>query len=87
MEVHPVTAADEGEDVSQGGVLPRAYDQIPPKYKRLAKKALVSPTPVKAIRAQCLECCGWSSAEVKRCETLECFLFPYRNGRRPKVAE
>ena len=43
MEVHPVTAADEGEDVSQGGVLPRAYDQIPPKYKRLAKKSSREP--------------------------------------------
>jgi hypothetical protein len=41
-------------------------------------------TPVKAIRAKCLDCMGGSSKEVKLCNILECSLFPYRLGKRPK---
>jgi hypothetical protein len=41
-------------------------------------------TPVKAIRAKCLDCMGGSSKEVKRCNIPDCSLFPYRLGKRPK---
>jgi len=85
MDQHLVTATYEGEDDAQSDDLPRAYGQIPKKYKRLAKNTRARPTPVRAIRAQCLECCGWNSAEVKRCVSRECFLFPYRTGHRPKA--
>lgn len=33
-----------------------------------------------AIRNHCLECCGWSAAEVRRCTALECWLWPLRLG-------
>jgi len=39
-------------------------------------------TPVKAIRAYCIDCSGGNRAEVKRCELDDCPLFPYRMGRR-----
>lgn len=41
-------------------------------------------TPIKAIRAKCLDCCGGSSKEVRDCTAGDsCPLFPYRLGKRP----
>ena len=42
-------------------------------------------TPVKAIRAKCLDCCCGNTAEVRRCPAEKCALHPYRMGKRPKV--
>lgn len=39
--------------------------------------------PVKAIRQFCLECSGDSSAEVKRCTSEKCALYPFRFGKNP----
>ena len=41
-------------------------------------------TPVKAIRAKCLDCCGLQWSEVKVCPIKSCPLYPYRLGKRPK---
>lgn len=41
-------------------------------------------TPVKAIRAKCLECCCGNVAEVRTCDLEECPLHEYRMGHRPK---
>lgn len=41
-------------------------------------------TPVKSIRAKCLECCGYQNREVELCTALACPLFPYRMGKKPK---
>lgn len=41
-------------------------------------------TPIKAIRAKCLDCCGGSAKEVRGCSAPHCPLFPYRLGHRPK---
>ena len=38
-------------------------------------------TPKKAIRAKCLDCVGWQSAEVVKCVCKDCSLYPYRFGR------
>ena len=53
-------------------------------------------TPRSAIKAQCLECMGWQRAEVARCTSTLCPLYPFRRGnahsgkvgrpRRPKKA-
>lgn len=40
-------------------------------------------TPLRAIRAKCLDCCIGSSAEVKGCITKECSLWQYRLGTNP----
>lgn len=40
-------------------------------------------TPVKAIRAKCLDCCCGSSTEVKLCPCTGCPLYPYRTGHNP----
>lgn len=39
-------------------------------------------TPVKAIRAKCLEC-GGRPKEVRICETQTCSLYIYRLGKNP----
>lgn len=41
-------------------------------------------TPIKAIRAKCIDCCGGQMYEVSKCEATECPLFEYRMGHRPK---
>ena len=40
-------------------------------------------TPMKSIRAKCLDCCLGSPKEVRLCEHEGCALHPYRFGKRP----
>lgn len=40
-------------------------------------------TPLKAIRAKCIECSGDSPYEVKRCSSTDCVLYPFRFGKNP----
>jgi len=40
-------------------------------------------TPMKAVRAHCVECCGGSYAEANKCTATGCALWPYRMGRNP----
>ena len=42
-------------------------------------------TPVKAIRAKCLDCCCGHPSEVRFCTAVKCPLYPYRMGKRPKA--
>lgn len=44
-------------------------------------------TPIKAIRAKCIDCCGGQKAEVRLCPCEDCSLHPYRMGHRPKPAD
>ncbi|MCD8119432.1 MAG: hypothetical protein LUE29_08145 [Lachnospiraceae bacterium] len=44
-------------------------------------------TPIKAIRAKCLECCNDQVAEVRMCPCADCALWAYRMGHRPKDGE
>lgn len=41
-------------------------------------------TPIKAIRAKCLDCCCGQYQEVRLCASETCSLHPYRLGKRPK---
>lgn len=41
-------------------------------------------TPMKAIRARCLDCSGGSSKEVRSCTISDCPLYEYRLGHRPQ---
>ena len=40
-------------------------------------------SPLKAIRAKCLECCCGSAYEVKNCVIHDCELYPFRMGHNP----
>ena len=42
-------------------------------------------TPIKAIRAWCIDCSGGNRMEVRKCEHKKCPLFPYRLGKHPKL--
>ena len=44
-------------------------------------------TPMKAIRAKCLDCSGGSTKEAQHCLVESCPLFPYRFGMRPETAQ
>ena len=41
-------------------------------------------TPMKAIRAKCLDCNGTSN-EVKLCPCTDCALWPFRLGKNPNI--
>ena len=43
-------------------------------------------TPMKAIRAKCLDCCCGQRNEVRLCPCADCPLYPYRMGHRPGKA-
>ncbi len=40
-------------------------------------------TPIKAMRAKCLDCCGGIAKEVRECSIIKCPIWPYRMGKRP----
>lgn len=40
-------------------------------------------TPIRAIRAKCLDCTCGSPQEVRLCPTPDCPLYPYRMGHNP----
>ena len=42
-------------------------------------------TPIKAIRAYCLDCSCDSSYEVKLCPIKDCPLYPFREGHNPNI--
>lgn len=42
-------------------------------------------TPMKAIRAKCIDCCGGNIYEPRLCTAKNCPLHPYRLGKRPKT--
>lgn len=44
-------------------------------------------TPIKAIRAKCLDCCCGQYVEVRNCNVKSCPLHEYRHGKRPKKEE
>lgn len=40
-------------------------------------------TPMKAIRAKCLDCANGQFVEVRECPVKKCPLWEYRTGHRP----
>ena len=38
-------------------------------------------TPLKAIRARCIDCSGFELKEVRNCQHLDCPLYPLRMGK------
>ena len=53
--------------------------------KRLRKR-LGLPSPLRAIRLNCLDCCG-TSDEVRKCDVEKCNLWLYRFGRSPRESD
>ena len=42
-------------------------------------------TPMKAIRAKCLECSNGSANEVRLCPIPDCPLYEFRLGKNPNI--
>ena len=40
-------------------------------------------SPLKAIRAKCIDCCAGELAEVRNCHIEDCPLHPFRMGKNP----
>lgn len=40
-------------------------------------------SPIRSIRAKCLECSGYMPSEVRNCEIKECPLYFFRMGKNP----
>ena len=45
------------------------------------------PTPIKAIRAKCMDCTCNQPKEIRECRIVTCALWPYRMGKRPKQGD
>ena len=43
--------------------------------------------PMKAIRAECIECSGGSRSEVRKCQVTSCRSYPLPMGHRPQPSE
>lgn len=44
---------------------------------------MIITSPLKAIRAKCLECSNGSAADVRNCPIEKCELYPFRFGKNP----
>jgi len=44
---------------------------------------ITTATPIRSIRAYCLDCTGGERATVRNCSYTWCPLYPYRMGKRP----
>ena len=44
-------------------------------------------TPIKAIRAKCIDCTNGQNVEIRECPIKECPLWEYRMGHRPKETD
>ncbi len=42
-------------------------------------------TPIKSIRAKCLECTCNQPKEIRYCQVITCPLYSYRMGKRPSI--
>ena len=41
-------------------------------------------TPIRSIRAFCIQCMGYQRTEVPLCTAPKCPLYPFRMGKRPQ---
>ena len=56
----------------------------PNKKEKTMKNSNKHLTPLRAIRAKCLDCSNNQPKEVRFCQTTKCPLFVYRFGKNPK---
>lgn len=56
-----------------------------PSVEKIPSLKTKKLTPMKAIRAKCLDCSCYQPKEVRLCTVTKCPLYPYRMGKRPKT--
>ena len=58
--------------------------KLPSKIELKTLRALGhAQSPIKAIRAKCIDCCGGSPSEVRKCTAVNCPLWAMRMGKNP----
>jgi hypothetical protein len=73
LEVSPI--ADDGGEL---------VGRKPEEISLAMLKALGGPeSPIRAIRAKCMDCSGENAAEVRKCVAVRCALWPFRMGKNP----
>ena len=73
LEVSPIEA-DGGKKVGK----------LPGSIALPQLRALGHPeSPIKSIRAKCLDCSGGVASEVRKCVAFTCPLWPFRMGVNP----
>jgi hypothetical protein len=73
LEISPFQA-DKGE------LIGKHPGDIPSEILSLKFRA---QNPLKAIREKCLDCCCGNDAEVRKCVSVDCALWPHRMGTNP----
>lgn len=73
-------ATEQGGNPFQA-VRDRKLEQIPLRQRPVFRRAWGGQSRKAAMRAFCLECMGYESAEVSRCTAPACPLFEYREDR------
>lgn len=59
-------------------------------YQKLYDKAMTGKSRKSAMKAFCLECCGWERTEVHLCSDTGCPLYlyrPYKNDKADKTLQ
>lgn len=51
------------------------------KERKMEEKIITSP--LKIIRAKCLDCSGGAKRDVRECKFPDCPLYPFRMGKNP----
>ena len=74
LETSPFDA-DGGEEIGKD---PRSL--TPGELKAAGLEKIVG---MRAIRAKCLDCCGYNPAEVRKCIAFDCALWALRMGSNP----
>jgi hypothetical protein len=55
----------------------------PPTAETSREAGHAPMSPLRAIRAKCLDCSCYQISEVRLCEAVKCPLWPFRAGRHP----
>jgi len=58
-------------------------DKAKKETEQRPSEKITIKSPLRAIRGQCLDCCGGSSEMVKTCTDPRCPLYPFRLGKNP----
>ena len=76
--------SDYLEQAVSGDAAGKNVGRLPRSIKFQDLRLLGHPeSPIKAIRAKCVECSGGSMSEVRLCHLTHCALWAFRMGHNP----
>lgn len=70
----------EPDDI-EGGLVGRDIRKM--SQEELSSAGIERTSRGDAMRAKCIDCCGGSPTEVRRCTSVSCPLWPFRFGTDP----